>query len=564
MATNIFQTGALNSGSATKGALNSFGGAAPATQPPQYTPNLSFDQYKSMMGYDPTGKMGKSTKKSLMQGYQGWVSDDYQNAQNRITQQGPSGTIEYVTDPVTGKQIQKTTLNPEQQAALDAQNRVTTGRSNLAADMLGGVRGTLGTPMDWGQFPSLPGGAPGSPTFGTVGAGPSLKTDFGSYDPAALAGMGNVGAGQAGVERAKEYDLQKDLDYSGLGAMPEVNDAVRQRVEQAMYDRAKSRLDPQWAERERSALDRSYAMGQREGDPAMASVMEPLGRERNDAYNQALWDSIIGGGAEQSRLFEMELAKRQQGKSEIDTQGNFRNNALMNQFEQGARNAGFQNAANIANAGFTTQANVASGNNRMQGALAGMDYNLRAGQAGNQALQQQFQNEVTSTGFNNQAGQQGFQNQMQQQDQQMKLREQAIQDALRQRYTGLNEVNALLSGQQVNPNPSFQNYNTASGYEGPNTYDAWLAQRQMDAQNKQAIIGAVGSIGGGIGSAIPFSDRRLKSNIVRVGTTPAGYGWYEYDIFGRREQGVMAQEVPAEWTVRDPSGYLRVDYSKVQ
>ena len=39
------------------------------------------------------------------------------------------------------------------------------------------------------------------------------------------------------------------------------------------------------------------------------------------------------------------------------------------------------------------------------------------------------------------------------------------------------------------------------------------------------------------------SDRRLKSNILRVGTHPLGIGIYEYDIFGRRERGVMADEV---------------------
>jgi predicted ribosomally synthesized peptide with nif11-like leader len=39
------------------------------------------------------------------------------------------------------------------------------------------------------------------------------------------------------------------------------------------------------------------------------------------------------------------------------------------------------------------------------------------------------------------------------------------------------------------------------------------------------------------------SDRRLKSNITRVGTHALGIGLYEYDIFGRRERGVMADEV---------------------
>ena len=58
-----------------------------------------------------------------------------------------------------------------------------------------------------------------------------------------------------------------------------------------------------------------------------------------------------------------------------------------------------------------------------------------------------------------------------------------------------------------------------------------------------------------------FSDRRLKSNIEPVGQSD-GVNWYAYDIFGRREIGVMADEVP--WAAFEhPSGYLMVDYSRI-
>ena len=60
-----------------------------------------------------------------------------------------------------------------------------------------------------------------------------------------------------------------------------------------------------------------------------------------------------------------------------------------------------------------------------------------------------------------------------------------------------------------------------------------------------------------------FSDRRLKSNIVRVGTHPLGIGIYEYDIFGERQRGVMADEVlkvMPEAVMTADNGYMMVNY----
>jgi hypothetical protein len=70
-------------------------------------------------------------------------------------------------------------------------------------------------------------------------------------------------------------------------------------------------------------------------------------------------------------------------------------------------------------------------------------------------------------------------------------------------------------------------------------------------------------LAGSLGSAAIMSDRRLKSNIVRVGTHPLGIGIYEYDIFGERQRGVMAdevQKVKPEAVVTHPSGYNMVKY----
>jgi hypothetical protein len=59
------------------------------------------------------------------------------------------------------------------------------------------------------------------------------------------------------------------------------------------------------------------------------------------------------------------------------------------------------------------------------------------------------------------------------------------------------------------------------------------------------------------------SDIRLKSNIVKVGEHPKGFGIYEYDIDGHRERGVMAQEVEKiipEAVMEHPDGYKMVNY----
>lgn len=65
-------------------------------------------------------------------------------------------------------------------------------------------------------------------------------------------------------------------------------------------------------------------------------------------------------------------------------------------------------------------------------------------------------------------------------------------------------------------------------------------------------------------SMFAMSDRRLKSNIKRIGQTPSGQPVYSYTIDGRNEVGVMADESPAEAVHRHSSGYLMVDYAQIK
>lgn len=76
-----------------------------------------------------------------------------------------------------------------------------------------------------------------------------------------------------------------------------------------------------------------------------------------------------------------------------------------------------------------------------------------------------------------------------------------------------------------------------------------------------SAFGPWGALAGGVLGA--FSDVRLKSNIEKVGELPSGLGVYEYDKFGKRERGVMAQEVEKvipEAVKTHSSGYKMVNY----
>ena len=87
----------------------------------------------------------------------------------------------------------------------------------------------------------------------------------------------------------------------------------------------------------------------------------------------------------------------------------------------------------------------------------------------------------------------------------------------------------------------------------------------MNAENAQAA----GTTQAGLMALAAYfmSDRRLKSNIRRIGTHDKyGIGIYEYEKFGKREIGVMAQEmeqVRPDAVATHPSGYKMVDYNKV-
>lgn len=86
---------------------------------------------------------------------------------------------------------------------------------------------------------------------------------------------------------------------------------------------------------------------------------------------------------------------------------------------------------------------------------------------------------------------------------------------------------------------------------------------QMRGQNLSHIASVYGSTAEIIGAGIAASDRRLKTDVRRVGTLQSGIPLYEYTIFGRREVGVMADDVEKvfpQLVIEGPGGFKMVNY----
>lgn len=161
----------------------------------------------------------------------------------------------------------------------------------------------------------------------------------------------------------------------------------------------------------------------------------------------------------------------------------------------------------------------------------------------------------------------GFGQQQSQQAQEANLRQQQIVEFLRQRGQPLDDINALLAGQGIQPaSGQSGGFSTAGSQQAPNMIQA--AQAQYGAEQdrysarqaqRQGMMSGMVSLAG----AAMMSDRRLKRNIVNIGTWQ-GYPLYTFEyLWGETAVGVMSDEVNQSAVVRMPNGYDAVIYSKV-
>lgn len=150
-------------------------------------------------------------------------------------------------------------------------------------------------------------------------------------------------------------------------------------------------------------------------------------------------------------------------------------------------------------------------------------------------------------------------------------RGQAFSEALAQRNQPINEITALMSGSQVS-NPAQMSGATPQASVAGVDYAGLVNQNYQNQLNaSQAGMGGLFGLAGTLGSAAlkygpALSDRRVKTDIVRVGTLDNGLPVYRfrYKAGGPVQIGLMAQDV-AETNpeaVVDVGGVLHVDYGR--
>ena len=439
------------------------------------------------------------------------------------------------------------TLTPQAQQTLDAQMRVQTALANLGQTGATNAQNVLNTPFN-PTLPAIQSTVPGYNPVGVSDVQTGLKADvYGlarANTNANTYGLatGDVAANTYGLARG-EVPLQYGLDTRNLTQMP-TNAGVS--AQQAIL----SRLDPTIQAGDVSFRQTLANQGLAPGTAAYDAAFRNREMSKNDLYNQAALQGI-----------NLDMLARQQGLNELNTLGTFGNQAqlagagLYNQavgqnFGQGVTANQLQNQAIAQNFGQGVTAD------QLYNSAVGQNFNqaLLAQQANNAAQQQQYGQNLGAAQFGNQAVQQSL----------------AQQSALRAQP--LNEILGLMGGSQIQL-PQFQGYQGTQVAPAP-TFAGLQAQGQADmsrygiqqAGNNATTQGLFSALGTAAMFAPKFSDRRLKSNIVQVGTHPLGIGIYEYDIFGKRERGVMADEVAKvmpEAIVPHESGFMMVNYGKL-
>jgi|15BtaG_2_1085339.scaffolds.fasta_scaffold00071_18 hypothetical protein len=479
---------------------------------------------------------------------------------NRPEQITPWGSTSWSTksrvDPSTNKAVtqwhQTEALNPQIQRALDSQIAVQQGRSGLAQNLIGRAAGETAQQFDWNNMPD-PASAPDVPDF--YGQGLTQMGSLPNPNPAQQAlpegaqqynelnswqqGPQAQGLGQENIQRGLNYADLNDVNAAG---------AYNPDFAQTQYDRNMSLLRPEQERAMESMEVQLRNRGLTPGTEAYDRGIRDLRNQQSEARGRISADSVRYGGQEQQNQFQREMARRGQQAGEINQQGQFANQAAQQALQQqlgiGAQRFGQQaQAAQQANALRGQQFGEMQALQQQQGSAQDAAFNRQMQTANYQDQQRnQLMKEQLAMGG------QGFNQQMQAANYQNTLRQQAIAEEAQRRGMSINEMNALMTGQQVGT-PQMPQFMGAGAAQAPQLLAAAQAQGNFDQQGYSTGAGMFNAFMGAAGAGMKASDRRLKHDIQRRGTSPSGIPTYTFrysdDDTGQVYSGAMAQDLLA-------------------
>jgi hypothetical protein len=370
-------------------------------------------------------------------------------ALNRPDQYDPNGSQTWALkpgadpkNPQAGDWVVTSKLNDTQQALKDQQDKLSSQYGNLAAGALNTVGNTMSTKFDTSGLPQA--SALTTQGLGAFGQAPGTANNSYVGGPAQHQNVGMEGA----------------RDFGNVGQSSE---STRQRVTDAMYKRQTANLDPQTQQAQSDLRSRLANQGIVAGSEAYNREMDNQARQQADAYASARNDAITAGGNEESRINNMNLGnaqfqnqtRAQQMAERLGITG-FNNNNADTEWQQSMAGTAFNNDVN---------------NTRFGQGMAGAQF-------ANATRGQQFgENSAMNTANNT-------------------LHNNAVQEALMQRELGMNEANALRTGNQVG-GMNFQQYGGAGQIGAAPVYQAGQDQYNAGlASTNAANAGASGIFGG--------------------------------------------------------------------
>lgn len=272
-----------------------------------------------------------------------------------------------------------------------------------------------------------------------------------------------------------------------------------QKMQDAYWNQATSRLDPQWQQRQSDLETQLANMGLSRGSEAWNREMGNLNTGRNDAYGSALNQAILNSGQEAARLQGMDINAgnfqnqwNQQGFQNQLASQQAQNAALGQRFQQGLAQGNFANQAQQQNW------NQLMGQAQLNNAALGSQQQGALGWGQLEAQKKAAESQATGMGqiAAAQSGAAAAQREIAMRQLQNAERQQDFDMSRQMYYDPLITQNMLMQGMYPTGSPDFSNF--AQAQYQPTT--GWGAQ----GQGQSGMMGGFGNILGSLGGFFGF------------------------------------------------------------